>query len=98
MIDVDYIYQFILKQIQKSQSGGLSATQFQYYWNDAQSAYMDDLLGRFQRGSNTKEGMGNTGLIENETVLTKLAPFIQNVPLTIAGGTCAKPSDLLYTL
>lgn len=96
-LSVDYLYQFALKLIRKNQAGGLSATEFQYHWNDASSSYQDDLMGRFQAQSNGKSG-ANTGLIENETILTKLTPFIKNLPITIAGGQYIKPTDFIYTL
>jgi hypothetical protein len=40
----------------------------------------------------------NTGLIENETIEQKLAPFTKNATITIAGGDGNKPSDFKYLL
>lgn len=96
-LSVDYLYGFTLKLIRKNQAGGLSATEFGYFWNDAQSSYMDDLLGRFQPRANTKEGI-NTGLIEDETIIAKLTPFMVPVTLTITAGQATKPTDWVYTL
>jgi hypothetical protein len=96
-LSVDYVYQFALKLIRKNQSGGISSTEFAYQWNDAQATYMDDLLGRFQARNNGKEGP-NTGLIENETIQTKLNPFSISTPLSISGGVCVKPDNFIYTL
>lgn len=94
---VDYVYQYSLKLIRKNQAGGLSATEFQFLWNDAQRSYFDDLLGRFQRQSVGKSGI-NTGLIENETIMTKLTPFTLNTSISISSGLGAKPDGFIYTL
>ena len=84
-LNVDYCYQFALKLIRKNQAGGLSRVEFQYHFNDAQATYQDDLLGRFQARSNGKSG-ANTGLIENETIMTKLTPFTKSTVIPIVGG------------
>lgn len=96
-LSVDYNYQFALKLIKKNQSGGLASKEFEYHWNDAQGSYQDDLLGRFQMRSNGKTGT-NTGLIEDETILQKLAAFTKPINLTITSGNADKPSDFVYRL
>ena len=96
-LTVNDLYVFTQKLIRKNQAGSLSATEFNTFWNDAQRAYMGDLLGRFQMRANGKLGM-NTGLIMNETILTKLAPFTKSGTLNISGGSVAKPTGLLYRL
>lgn len=96
-LSIDYLYQFALKLIRKNQSGSINGSEFGFYWNDQQTAYMSDLLGRFQNRNNGKEG-GNTGLIQNETILTKLTPFTKPSTLTISGGVSDKPSDYVYGL
>lgn len=97
-LSVDYVYGWMLKLIRKNQAGGLSNIEFQGHWNDAQGAYQDDLLGRFQKSNNSKEGI-NTGLIENETILNKLLPFTKPVTgLPIIGGQAIKPTDWIFTL
>lgn len=96
-LTVDYLYNFALKLIRKNQSGSINGTEFGYFWNDESYAYMADLLGRFQRGNNGKEG-GNTGLILNQTILTKLSPFTKAATLTIASGNADKPSGYMYAL
>ena len=70
---------------------------FQDFWNDSQGAYQDDLLGRFQPRSNTKEG-SNIGLIQDETIIAKLTPFMIPATITVAGGQATKPADFIYTL
>jgi hypothetical protein len=96
-LSTDYLYRFVLKLVRKNQAGTLSSVEFTYHWNDAQNAYFDDLLGRFQRVNNGKEG-ANTGLIENETILTKLSPFTTSEPLTVTSGNSDKPTDFSYRL
>lgn len=96
-LTVDYLYTFVRQLIKKNMAGGLTSTNFDVQWNDAQGSYQDDLLGRFQSRSNGKTGM-NTGLIEDETILQKLSPFIIPETLTIASGTADKPDDFIYRL
>lgn len=76
-------------------AGGFSSTDFEYQWNDTQGTYQDDLLGRFQLRSNGKTGT-NTGLIEDETILQKLAVFTTGVSIDITSGTVDKPDDFVY--
>jgi len=96
-LSVDYCYKFVQTLIRKNQSAGLISTDFQLLFNDAQASYQDDLLGRFQARANTKEGP-NTGLIEDETIIAKLTPFMLPVTLTVSGGQATKPTDFIYTL
>lgn len=96
-LSVDYLYKFSLRLIRKNQAGGLTSLEFADLWNDSSSAYMDDLAGRFQMQTNGKSGP-NTGLIENETILQKLSPFIQPVTLTITAGNADKPAGFIYRL
>lgn len=96
-LSADYLYKFDLNLIKKNQAGGLASKEWEFHWNDAQRTYQDDLLGRFQANNNGKEG-ANTGMIENETILQKLSPFIVNGTLTIASGNSDKPTDFLYRL
>lgn len=93
--NVDQIYRFLKYQLRKNQAGGLSSTDFANAWNSEQSTYFQDLLGRFQARNNGKEGV-NTGLIENETISQKLAPFTKTVTITVASGLAAKPADFAY--
>lgn len=95
--DINDIYQWTLKLMRKNQAGGLNNIEFQYHWNNSQSSYEDDLLGRFQKNNNGKEGI-NTGLIENETILNKLLPFTKPVTIPVVSGQAPKPSDWMYSL
>lgn len=96
-LSVDYIYQYTLNLIKKNQAGALSSTEWARHWNDAQSAYMDDMLGRFQVRGNGKTGV-NTGLIENETISQKLAPFTKNDIIAVTAGSAQKPVGFIYEL
>lgn len=96
--NVDQIYKSILFLIRKNQSSGVSATDFFYTWNMEQSSYQSDLLGRFQRMSNGKY-VNETGLIQNETIMTKLAPFTKLASaLPVVSGQVIKPIDYAYGL
>lgn len=94
---VDAAYKQVLFIMRKNQAGGLSADDFQRVFNAEQSAYLSDLLGRWQNRGNGKTGQ-NTGLVENETILTKLAPFTKNAGLTILAGDAILPDDFVYQL
>ena len=94
-LSVDYLYNFTLSLIRKNMSGALGNEDFERFWNDEQYAYMSALLGRFQAENNSKTG-ANTGLIQDETIMQKISPFIKKV--TIIGGVTNMPSDLLYRL
>jgi hypothetical protein len=96
-LSVDYLYKFCLDLMKKNQAGGLRSKAFEYEWNDAQSAYQDSLLGNWQKNSAGKTGM-NTGLILDETILQKLAPFTKPSALTITAGNVTKPTDFVYRL
>lgn len=96
-LSVDYLYKFSLDLMLKNQAGGLSRTRFENNWNDAQSSYQDDLLGRFQARNNGKTGI-NTGLIEDETILQKLSPFTKPVSINILSGNADKPTDFVFRL
>ncbi len=96
-LSVDYLYSYTLNLIKKNQAGSLASTEWARHWNDAQSSYMDDLLGRFQNRSNGKSGI-NTGLIENKTILQKLASFTKSDVIVINSGGADKPLGFLYEL
>lgn len=96
-LTVDYLYRYTLNLIKKNQAGALGSIEWARHWNGESNAYQDDLLGRIQARSNGKTGI-NTGLIEDETILQKLAPFTKNATITIAGGNGNKPSDFKYLL
>jgi len=91
------IFNFLKFLTRHNITGGITSGNFFYAWNGEQSAYHTDLLGRWQRMNNGKEG-ANTGLIENEVIMTQLAPFINPATLTITAGVAPKPTDFAYEL
>lgn len=93
----DNIYQNLLKLIRKNQAGGMTATELFYYFNAEQSAYFKDLYGRWQKNNNNKSGV-NTGLIQNQPILTELTPFTLNTSLTVTAGIATKPALFAYEL
>lgn len=95
--NINQVYKSLQFIIRKNQAGGISATDLFYAWNIEQRMYQSDLLGRFQAKNNGKGGV-NTGLIENETILTKLAPFTINATVVIAAGLGPKPTNFMYLL
>lgn len=95
--DVNTIYGFQRWLINKNQAGGITSQDFFFAWNSEQSQYQGDLLGRWQNRSNGKTG-ANIGLIEDETIMTKLAPFTNNIFITVTSGQALKPSNYTYGL
>lgn len=95
--DVNNIFELTKFLTRKNQSGGISAKDLFNAWNSEQSAMFEDLKGRWQSHSNGKSGM-NTGLIENETILTKLTPFTLPKDIDIVDGNIIKPDDFSYRL
>lgn len=95
--DVNQIFNFLKWLQNKNQAGSISSTDFFYAWNSEQTAYQEDLLGKWQNRNNGKEG-NNTGLIQNETILTKLTPFTIPTTLTVTAGDATKPEDFIYTM
>lgn len=93
---VDNIYSYTRFLTNKNQSGGISSTDLFNAWNGEQAMLHQDVVGRWQKQSNTKTGI-MTGLIEDEVTISMLSPFLVplvNVP--IAGGLGFKPVDYIY--
>lgn len=95
--NVNDVYNSLKFWLRQNQSGSISDSNLFYAWNTEQTTYYEDLKGRWQSRSNGKSAM-NTGLIENETILTKLTPFTKPVSLTITSGNADKPSDFDFRL
>lgn len=93
---VDNIYQYTRFLTNKNQAGGISATDLFNAWNGEQAMLHQDLVGRWQKQSNTKTGI-MSGLIEDEVTISALSPFlIQLTAIPIAGGRGLKPADYIY--
>lgn len=91
------IFSFLKFLLRKNQAGSISTTDFFYAWNSEQASAHEDLVGKWQNRSNGKTGI-NIGLIQDETMLTKLAPFTISTTLTISGGFADWPADMIYQL
>lgn len=91
------IFSFLKFLLRKNQAGSISATDYFYAWNSEQASTHEDLLGKWQNRANGKTGV-NIGLIQDETMLTKLAPFTISTTLTISGGFADWPADMIYQL
>lgn len=83
--------------LRKNQAGSISATDLFYAWNIEQNAYHSDLLGKWQNRNNGKTGQ-NTGLLLDETIMTKLSPFTIPGSVDIVSGAATKPTDFIYGL
>lgn len=92
---VDNIYQYTRFLTNKNQAGGISATDLFNAWNGEQAMQHQDLVGRWQKQSNTKTGI-MSGLIEDEVTISMLSPFIVPVTIAVAGGLGFKPTDYIY--
>lgn len=75
----------------------ISASDLFYAWNAEQSAYQSDLLGKWQNRNNGKTG-ANIGLIQDETIMTILSPFVINTIILVVGDQVTKPDDFIYGL
>lgn len=100
-LNVNDIFLFTRFLTNKNLSGGISAKDLFFAWNPEQKSYLQDLLGRWQNRNNGKEG-ANTGLVQNETIMQKIAPFTKNVFIDCEiGGTgvlAYLPDDFVYRL
>lgn len=92
--DILELTKFLTK---KNQSASISASNLFYAWNSEQSAFHQDIVGRWQNRNNGKSGI-NTGLIMNKTILTQLSPFTISTTLTVADGDATKPEDFIFDL
>ncbi len=96
-VTVNDLFQFMRFLIRKNQNGGLTNDEFEMAFNSQQKSLQSDLLGRFQPQANNKAGK-NTGLIQNQTVMTLLTPFTHGVVLPIIDGNAVKPYNFLFEL
>lgn len=95
---IDTLRQFTLFLIRKNQSAGITFSEFQNVFNAEQRTYMNDLLGPFQQQQRPKSVSQQTGLIQNETIIQKLSPFIKPYDLPIVSSKGYKPGDFIYEM
>lgn len=94
---VNDIYNLVKFLVRKNQAGGVSSTDLFYAWNSEQRSYFQDLVGRWQARSLNKTGV-NTGLVQNQNILTELSPFTKSATLTFTAGLAPKPTDFIFKL
>jgi hypothetical protein len=97
-LNVNDLYSLIKSYLNKNQAGGLNVTDFQNTFNTAQDQYFQDLVGRFQQYQPGRS-IPRVGLSDNETVTTKLSPFIENGIIgPSSSGSVVKPDDFIRLL
>lgn len=97
-MNVDVLYSTIRTFLNKNQAGGLNVSDFQNTYNTAQDQYFSDLVGRFQQYLNGRS-IPRVGIADNETITTKLSPFIMNDTVTpTSSGVAVKPDDFIRLL
>lgn len=92
---VNDIYNYTKFLTNKNQAGGISSTDLFNAWNGEQAMIHQDVVGRWQKQSNTKTGI-MSGLVEDEVTISMLAPFIIPATIPVAGGMGFKPTDYIY--
>lgn len=96
-MNVNDLYRITRGFINKNQAGGLNVSDFQDTFNTAQDQYFSDLVGRFQQYQNGRS-IPRVGIADNETVTTKLSPFIENASVALSGGVGVKPDGFIRLL
>lgn len=92
---VNDIYNYTKFLTNKNQAGGISSTDLFNAWNGEQAMLHQDVVGRWQKQSNTKTGI-MSGLVEDEVTISMLAPFIIPATIPVAGAMGFKPTDYIY--
>lgn len=93
-VSVDTLYKYCLFVARKNQAGGIQKSDFQFAYNAASKEYFDDLAGRYQRVYS-----GKSGVQDNETIVTKLSPFIKfDQLIAVNSGVAAKPTGIIRLL
>ncbi|MCE9537881.1 MAG: hypothetical protein K8R85_01505 [Bacteroidetes bacterium] len=94
---VDTAYKIILFAINKSQNGYVSPDEFNLIINQAQTQFMNYLLGEFQQYQ-VGRPISRVQYGNNETTRQRLTPFIKSASLTVGGdGTVLYPSNYQQT-
>lgn len=91
------IFNCYLYLIRKNQSSSVSPQDFFFNWNLESRAYYADLRGRFNKNNNSKTGL-DTGLAENQVIITTLSPLIHNVTIPVVAGQVPKPANFSYLM
>lgn len=95
--NTDQILNCYLYLIRKNQADSVSPQDFFFNWNLESRAYYADLRGRFNRNNNSKTGI-DTGLAENQVIITTLSPLMHNITIPVVSGQAAKPANFSYLM
>lgn len=94
---VDTVYQIMQYAINKSQNGFFSPDEFNLVINQAQTQFLDYLLGEFQTYQ-VGRPISRVQYGNNETTRQRLTPFIKSATLTVDGnGVVNYPSNYQQT-
>lgn len=95
-MSVDEVYRLINYIIRKNQNGTIQPSDFNNIINVAQTSYMNNLLGEFQKYIPGRP-MAPATFGQNEDIRQRLTPFITTpVTLTINGSTGVAPYPVDY--
>lgn len=85
-MDINSVYQIMLYAIRKNQNGNLNPSSFDLVINQAQTSYMDYLLGEFQKYIPGRP-FAPVDFGQNEDIRQRLSPFIPPpITLTVDGS------------
>ena len=94
---VDTVYQIMQYAINKNQNGFFSPDEFNLIINQAQTQFLDYLLGEFQTYQ-VGRPISRVQYGNNETTRQRLTPFIKSATLTVDGnGVVNYPSNYQQT-
>lgn len=94
---VDFAYRLVQFITSKSQNGYVTPDEFNLSINQAQTGYLDYLLGQFQQYRDGRP-VSRVQFGENEITRQRLSPVIVNTTLSIdGGGEAAYPADYQQT-
>ena len=96
-MNVNEVYQLIQFIVAKNQNGYLTPNEFNLVINQAQTSYMDYLIGQFQEYQAGRP-IPRVQFGNNETTRQRVTPFIYSSDLVVdAYGFCAYPYGYLQT-
>jgi hypothetical protein len=92
-MNIDDMYKICQYAINKSQNGYLTSSEFNLLVNQAQTSYLDYLLGEFQQYQYGR-AQARVSYSQNEDIRQRLSPLITETTLSINGtGIASYPSD-----
>ena len=92
-MNIDDMYKICQYAINKSQNGYLTSSEFNLLVNQAQTSYLDYLLGEFQQYQYGR-AQARVSYSQNEDIRQRLSPLITETTLSINGtGIASYPPD-----